>query len=69
MVSAGSALSPGPMDGLPGIRNPFGVEKYPWIADATLGVMLLLPLCIPASATSLVLRFVRSGGEEREQIK
>ncbi len=69
LVSAGSALSPGPMDGLPGIRNPFGVEKYPWIADATLGVTLLLPLCILASATSLVLRFVRSGGEEREQIK
>ena len=57
------------MDGLPGIRNPFGLEKYPWIADATLGVMLLLPLCILTSAVSLVLRFLRSGGEEREQIK
>ncbi len=57
------------MDGLPGIRNPFGLEKYPWVADATLGVILLLPLCILASATSLVLRFLRSGGEEREQIK
>jgi hypothetical protein len=57
------------MDGLPGIRNPFGLEKYPWIADATLGVMLLLPLCILASAVSLVLRFLRSGGEQREQIK
>jgi hypothetical protein len=57
------------LDGLPGIRNPFGLEKYPWVADATLGVILLLPLCILASATSLVLRFHRSGGEEREQIK
>jgi hypothetical protein len=69
LVSAGFALSPGPMDGLPGIRNPFGLEEYPWVADATLGVILLLPLCILASATSLVLRFHRSGGEEREQIK
>ena len=69
LASAGFALSPGPMDGLPGIRNPFGLEKYPWIADATLGVMLLLPLCILTSAVSLVLRFLRSGGEEREQIK
>jgi hypothetical protein len=69
LASAGFALSPGPMDGLPGIRNPFGLEKYPWVADATLGVMLLLPLCILASAVSLVLRFLRSGGEEREQIK
>ncbi len=68
-ASAGFALSPGPMDGLPGIRNPFGLEKYPWVADATLGVMVLLPLCTLASAVSLVLRFRRSGGEEREQIK
>jgi hypothetical protein len=69
LVSAGFALSPGPMDGLGGVRNPFGLEKYPWLADATLGVVLLLPLCILASAVSLVLRFFRSGDEEREQIK
>jgi hypothetical protein len=69
LVSAGFALSPGPMDGLPGIRNPFGLEEYPWVADATLGIILLLPVCILASATSLVMRFLRSGGEEREQIK
>ena len=69
LASAGFALSPGPMDSLPRTPNPFGLEKYPWIADATLGVMLLLPLCILASATSLVLRFLRSRGEEREQIK
>jgi hypothetical protein len=69
LASAGFALSPGTMDGLPEIRNPFGLEKYPWVADATLSVILLLPLCILAAATSLVLRFLRSGGEEREQIK
>ena len=69
LVSAGGALTPGPMEGIPGIRNPFGLEKYPWLADVTQGVILLLPLCILASAVSLVLRFLRSGGEEREQIK
>jgi hypothetical protein len=69
LASAGFVLSPGPMDGLGGVRNPFGLEEYPWVADATLGIMLLLPLCILASAVSLVLRFLRSGGEEREQIK
>ncbi len=69
LASAGFALSPGPMDGLPGIRNPFGLEKYPWLADATLGVMVLLSVCVLASAVSLVLRFRRSGGEQREQIK
>ena len=69
LVSAGTVLSPGSMDGLPGIRNPFGLEKYPWVADATLSLTLLLPLCMLASAVSLVLRFLRSRGEEREQIK
>ena len=70
LVSAGFALSPGPMEGLLGIPNPFGLEEYPWIADAAQGVILLLLfLCILASAASLVLRFLRSGGEEREQIK
>ncbi len=70
LVSAGFALSPGPMEGFLEIRNPFGLEEYPWIADTAQGVMLLLLfLCIVASAASLVLRFLRSGGEEREQIK
>ena len=69
LVSAGSALTPGPMEGLPGIRNPLGLEKYPWVGDATLSLTLLLPLCMLASAVSLVLRFLRSGGERREQIK
>jgi hypothetical protein len=69
LVSAGFVLSPGPMDGLGGVRNPFGLEKFPWLADATLGVMVLVPLCILVSAISLVLRFLRSEGEQREQIK
>ena len=69
VVSVGSALTPGPMEGLPGIRNPFGLEGHPWVVDAAQGVILLLPLCILASAVSLVLRFLRSRGEEREQIK
>jgi hypothetical protein len=69
LVSAGGAIEPGPVEGLPGIRNPFGLEEYPWVAEATQGVLLLLPVCILASAGSLVLRFLRSEGEEREQIK
>jgi hypothetical protein len=69
LVSAGGAIEPGPVEGLPGVRNPFGLEEYPWVADVTQGVVLLLPLCILASAGSLVSRFLRSEGEEREQIK
>jgi hypothetical protein len=69
LVSVGSALTPGPMEDFPGIRNPFGLEEYSWIAEATQSITLLFPLCILASALSLVLRFIRSRGEEREQIK
>jgi len=41
------------------------------IALASVGmvVLVLLPLCILASALSLILRYRRSGDEEREQIK
>ena len=68
-VSLAAALRPGRLPDLGGVRNPFGLEQYPWIADVTQAVPLLLPLCLLASALSLVLRFLRSGGEEREQIK
>jgi len=39
------------------------------VETATFIVLPLLPLCMLASALSLVLRYRRSGGEERQQIK
>jgi hypothetical protein len=52
-----------------GIGKPFGLEQYPWVSDALPVVLALLPLCILASAVSLVLRYRRAGTEVREQIK
>jgi hypothetical protein len=69
LASLGITFSPGPLEGHPGVRNPLGLEGAPWVADATLGIILLLPLCILASASSLVMRYRSSGGEQREQIK
>ena len=51
------------------IGKPFGLEQYPWVRDAFPVVLALLPLCILASAASLVLRYRRAGTEVREQIK
>jgi hypothetical protein len=69
LVSLAIALAPGPLPDLGGVRNPFGLEGHPWIADVTNVIPALLPLCALASALSLVLRYRRSGSEEREQIK
>ena len=52
-----------------GIGKPFGLEQYPWVSDALPVVLALLPLCILASAVSLVLRYRWAGSEVRDQIK
>src|SRR5215213_7998811 len=52
-----------------GVHNPFGLDGQHWLRSAGYVVLPLLPLCMLASALSLVLRFRRSGGEERQQIK
>jgi hypothetical protein len=71
LASLGITFAPGPLEGHPGVRNPLGIEAlgHPWVATAVFIVLLLLPLCMLASALSLVLRYRRSGGEERVQIK
>ncbi|HSL01666.1 MAG TPA: hypothetical protein VK869_15120 [Rubrobacteraceae bacterium] len=62
-------ISPGDLPGQPGVRNPFGLEGYPMVAQWLPLVIALLPVCILASAASLVWRYRHSGGEVRQQIK
>jgi hypothetical protein len=69
VVSVLTFLTPGPLEGLGGARNPFGLEGQPWVVAAGWIVLPFLPLCMVASAASLVVRFRRSTGEVRQQIK
>jgi uncharacterized membrane protein YhdT len=69
LLSVTEGLAPGPLENQGGVPNPFGLEKFPWLADVALVMIPLLPLCILAAAVSLVLRYRRSGGEVRQQIK
>ena len=69
LLSISITLSPEPLQTLEGVRNPLGLEGYPWVRDAGYIALPLLPLCILASAVSLMLRYRRSGGEVRQQIK
>ena len=62
-------LAPGPLSELRNVRNPFGLEGSPWLANATELIGLLFPICLLASASSLIVRYLRSGEEVREQIK
>jgi hypothetical protein len=69
LITVSFALIPGSLEGHPGVRNPFGLEQFPWMAGVAAAAVLTLPLCFLVSALSLVFRYRRSGGEVREQIK
>jgi hypothetical protein len=69
LLSVAGGLAPGPLENQGGVRNPFGLEALPWLQDAVYLILPLLPLCIFASAVSMVLRYRRSRGEVRQQIK
>jgi signal transduction histidine kinase len=63
------ALTPGPLEGFPGERNPFGVEGATWIRTVGDDAMLLFLVALLGTVASLVVRVRRSRGDERQQLK
>jgi len=68
LLFAADSLSPGPLDDYPRLSNPYGVDSPVREAAAGISVLLLLAAML-GSPLSLILRFRRSGIEQREQIK
>jgi hypothetical protein len=62
-------LTPEPMQDLGGKYNPFGVEAFFLVEIAPYILVPLLLSCMVLSVLSLVLRYRRSRGEERQQVK
>jgi hypothetical protein len=64
------ALTPGPIENFPSVRNPFGVEAAAAVVDNLNAIGSWMGLaCFVAAILSLILRFYRSRGEERLQLK
>jgi|Tabmets5t2r1_1033131.scaffolds.fasta_scaffold29420_2 hypothetical protein len=70
-LAVGIAFAPGPFDDFPEVENPYGVGGAAGDAFSAMQGLgwLLLILSLIAAATSLVLRFRRSRGVERLQLK
>ena len=64
----GSAFQAGPLDGAEAVDNPLGIDVQAIAIIRGLGGLCLIPAVL-ASIPSLILRFRRSSGAERQQIK
>ena len=68
LTFVGSAFKAGPLDGAQAVVNPLGIDAPAIGIIEGVGAFLLLPALF-ASFASLILRFRRSSGVERQQIK
>lgn len=64
-LSFGAAFAPGPLNDYPQVTNPFGLPG----AEVLQASMVLIPPIAIASAASLLVRWRRVEGDERQQLK
>jgi hypothetical protein len=70
VVVVASALIPGPMEYLPGVRNPLGLERAGRALDLVTQVAFaVIAAALFAAAGSLITRWRRARGVERQQLK
>ena len=72
ITSLATVFMPGRFEneGFPEVKNPLGLESLGSVIEAVeLGGLFVLLVCILASAVGLVIRFRRSRGQERVQLK
>ena len=64
------ALAPGPLEGYPSVENPFGVEGVESVLELLLPAgALVLTVTLFVGIASLIVRYRRSRGAERQQVK
>ena len=63
------ALAPGDLDGFPGVPNPVELDGLPWIKTLGDTVMFVFVGGVLAAIVSMAVRFRRSEGDERQQLK
>ena len=70
LLALGDAMLPGPLRSYPSVRNPLGIGALgPLLRTTNKVAFVVLLLALVAAAASLVLRFRRSRGDERQQLK
>ena len=63
------AFMPGAVSGVSGVTNPLGIEALRPVVGLVEGFLVLFPVAVLLSLASLVVRFWRSRGTERQQMK